>query len=387
MKYRIVFEADKHWGVTRPEDQYQSSFIIKKYLAEQPVDLYINLGDFFDTKLLLNSKASIYAVRDFQDKVAICRARGIPVRAIKGTRGHDYDQWDIFDRTYKEKENDTICFRTCTSEETLPGLQILYCPEENVNFADYVDNYYDIITRKPPQLCALHGNFDKIMPAIAVQMAENDASSTTLVYHYEDLERTVHGPLIAGHWHTGETYRHLSYVGSYDRWSFGEMETKGFMVVEYNTDTETYRQIRVPNILAPVYKTYEVHTSVYTNTEAYAALIEAVDTNLKADPVMHIRILVKIDAEQANTEQQLSNLKFRYANNKRVHITVINQLKKEKKAAKKEETKRLETSYSYIKDPNMTIQAKIREFILQHTGHDYTEADIMSVIGTHLESK
>ena len=165
------------------------------------------------------------------------------------------------------------------------------------------------------------------------------------------------------------------------------METKGFMVVEYDTDTETYRQIRVPNVLAPVYKTYEVHTSVYTNTEAYAALIEAVDTNLKADPVMHIRILVKIDAEQANTEQQLSNLKFRYANNKRVHITVINQLKKEKKAAKKEETKRLETSYSYIKDPNMTIQAKIREFILQHTGHDYTEADIMSVIGAHLESK
>ena len=387
MRYRIVFEADKHWGVTRPEDQYQTSYIIKKYLAEQPVDLYINLGDFFDTKLLLNSKASIYAVRDFQDKVAICRARGIPVRAIKGTRSHDYDQWDIFDRTYKIPENDTVCFRTCATEETLPGLRILYCPEENVNFADYVDQYYDVITSKPPMIAALHGNFDKIMPAIAVQLAENDASSTTLVYHYEDLERTVRGPLVAGHWHSGETYRHLSYVGSFDRWSFGEMEMKGFMVVEYDTDTQTYREVRVPNILAPVYKTYEVHTGTYVNTEAYAALIEAIDANLKADPIMHVRILVKIDAEQSNTEQQLTNLKFKYANNKRVHITIINQLKKEKKAAKKEAAKVTEEAYQYIKDPNMPIQDKIREFIKQHTGHDYTDEQIMSVIGNHLEMK
>ena len=71
MIYTIALEADKHWGAARVEDQYRSSYILKKFLSEFPIDLYINLGDFFDTKLLLNSKSSVYAVRDFTEKVEI----------------------------------------------------------------------------------------------------------------------------------------------------------------------------------------------------------------------------------------------------------------------------------------------------------------------------
>ena len=85
MIYNILFEADKHWGATRPEEQYRSSYILKRLLADLKIDLFVSLGDFYDTKLLLNSRASVYALRDMHDRAEICRAKKIPMRVIRGT--------------------------------------------------------------------------------------------------------------------------------------------------------------------------------------------------------------------------------------------------------------------------------------------------------------
>jgi hypothetical protein len=383
--YRILFEADKHWGAMRVDDQYRSSYIIKRFLADFPIDLYINLGDFFDTKLLLNSKSSIYALRDFTEKAEICRMRGIPVRAIKGTRSHDYDQWDAFDKLYQDPESKVKYFRTCTVEETLPGMRIWYAPEENMNFADYVDEYADILLDGAIHLAALHGNFDKIMPDVAVKSINNDGMSTTLVFRYDELERLVHGPLVAGHWHDGETYEHLSYVGSYDRWTFGEDEQKGFMIVEYDTETETYKQIKVPNLMAGRYKTYEVYTSLYKGQKEYKALIDAVKANLEADTRIQIRILVKINELQADTEEQIDNLKYLFGNERRVKLTIINQVHMELKEKHREENQKLESAYSYIRDKNLSVAEIIQKFIQQFAGHEYTVGEIGDVIKPYLE--
>jgi DNA repair exonuclease SbcCD nuclease subunit len=385
--YRIALEADKHWGAMRPEDQYRSSYILKRFLAEYPLDLYINLGDFFDSKLLLNSKASLYAVRDFSEKIELCRSRGIPCRAIKGTRSHDYDQWEIFDKYMRDPQCNFRYFRSCSVEETLPGLRIWYGPEENVNFTQYVNQYADMLLDGTVHLAALHGNFDKIMPALAVQVADTDRDSTTLVYHYDELADMVHGPLIAGHWHDGETYEHLSYVGSYDRWSFGEDELKGFMIVEYDTETEQYRQIKVPNILAGHYKTYELYTSLYKTVKEYKALIEAVDASLKADTKCQVRILVKINEEQSDTDQQLENLKYRFANEKRVHFTVINQLKKETRSKEREKNRQVNNDLAYIRDPNVPVTETIQRFIEQMCGRHYELEDIERIIAPYLTNQ
>ena len=272
--YRIAFEADKHWGAMTPEEQYRSSYILKKCLAEMPIDLYINLGDFFDTKLLLNSKSSIYAIRDFTEKVEICQARNIPVRSIKGTRGHDYDQWNAFDRLENRPNSNYRYFSTSTVEETLPGLNIWYAPEENLNFTNYINLYYEMLTAKPIHLAALHGGFDVVMPSFLVEEIQGNSLSTNLVFMYQD-----------------------------DRYNFGEDEVKGFCIYEYNTETEEYRKIKVPNFLAPEYRTYEVYTSLYKGVDEYKALMEAVDANLQASKSMQIRILVRIDAEQSDMEE------------------------------------------------------------------------------------
>ena len=386
MIYRIAFEADKHWGAMSPEDQYRSSYIIKKALAELDIDLYINLGDFFDTKLLLNSKSSIYAIRDFTEKVEICQARNIPVRAIKGTRGHDYDQWNAFSRLEAKQGSLFKYFPICTVEETLPGLNIWYAPEENINFTNYLNLYYDILTDRPINLAALHGGFDKVMPDFLVEEVQGNAVSTSLIFMYDDLETLVHGPLVAGHWHTGDTYKHLQYVGSFDRYSFAEEDPKGFCIYEYDTGTLQYRSVKLNNFLAPIFKTYEIYTSQYKGVEEYHALMEAVDANLKADPDMQIRLLIRVDAEQVDMEQQIENLKFYYANQRRVKFTLINKLHKDEKKKKKETKEQLDQAYSFVYDKNMDVAAKIQKFMEVSFGKAYPLDLIKSVIQKYLEN-
>lgn len=387
MIYRIAFEADKHWGAMNVEDQYRSSYIIKKCLAEMPIDLYINLGDFFDTKLLLNSKSSIYAIRDFTEKVEICQARGIPVRAIKGTRGHDYDQWNAFGRLEARQGSLYKYFPTCTVEETLPGMNIWYAPEENLNFTNYLNLYYDMITAKPIHLAAMHGGFNVVMPDFLVQQANSDALSTNLIFMYEDLEPLIHGPFVAGHWHTGDEYGHMTYVGSFDRYNFGEEDLKGFCIYEYNTETEEYRKVKVPNFLALTYKTYEVYISQYQSVEAYHALMEAVDANLAADPNMQIRILVRIDEDRADTDQQIENLKFYYASERRVHFTIVNKLQKDEKKKKKEIKKKLDETYGFVYDKNLNVAQKIQKFIELTQGKTYPVKTIQEIIGKYIEGR
>lgn len=380
MIYRIAFEADKHWGAMRMEEQYRSSYILKRFLAEYPIDLYVFLGDFFDTKLLLNSRSSVFAIRDFVDKIEICRSRGIPCRAIKGTRYHDYDQWDVFSSYMADPNCNFKYFRTCTVEETLPGLRIWYGPEENLSFTNYVDQYYDILTEKPINMAALHGSFDRIMPSVAVQALENNADSTTLVYRYDDLEPLVRGPMVAGHWHDGEAYQHLSYVGSFDRWTFGEDEPKGFAIYEYDTETMQYRSIKVPNFLAAQYITYEVRTSIFTKPKEYTKLAEVVDLRLHQDTTTHIRVLCRIDEIKPDTDQQIENLKLQFANNRRVHMTIVNQVKQEKKKSAKQEKKKRDEVLGFIYDKNLDLAEKIQKYIEATTGKEYTAGEIRKII-------
>ena len=220
-----------------------------------------------------------------------------------------------------------------------------------------------MIMAKPIHLAALHGGFDLVMPDFLVQQANSDALSTNLIFMYEDLEALIHGPFVAGHWHTGDEYRHLTYVGSFDRYSFGEDEMKGFCIYEYNTETEEYRKVKIPNFLAHVFKTYEVYISQYKGVEEYQALMQAVDANLAADPEMQIRILVRIDEDRPDTDQQIENLKFYYASERRVHFTIVNKLHKDEKKKKKEIKKKLDKTYGFFYYKHLTVAQKIHKFI------------------------
>lgn len=379
MIYNILLDADKHWGAMSPKKQYMSSYITKRALYDLPIDLYVNLGDLFDTKLLLNSKPAVYAIRDMQEKLAICDAKGIKVRAIRGTRSHDYDQWEIFRKF--ESENFRI-FTENAIEETLPGLNCIYCPDENMNTSDYLHTYHENIFENPHDIAFFHGSFDVVLPRIVVQLSE-DALSTNLVYYYETWSKIVNGPLLSGHWHDGNEIGSLIYVGSSDRWSFGEDEPKGLGLVQYDTETHKYRYHKIENILAENFKTYEVDTYIY-NVDAYNALSKLIDSELELDEMLNVRVKITITDDKPENETLIDAFRYYYANEKRVKIVLVNQVQTEKKKKQQKEESELDEIYGYIRDPNVSYPEKIRRFVNFMSGKNYTLEDIDRFVSKYL---
>lgn len=384
MIYNILFEADKHWGATKPEDQYRSSYILKKLLADLRVHLFVSLGDFYDTKLLLNSRASVYALRDMHDKAEICRMKGIPMRVIRGTLSHDYDQLEVFSHLVADDDYDFKVFSNLYIEETLPGMKIAYCPDESINWTQWSDLYLDHFIEESPNAMFAHGNFDVAMAKIALDNFRSD-DSTTLVYDYHQLMRHLNGPIIAGHFHDGNTFEHLYYVGSADRWIFGEDHEKGYMLIQYDTEKRTYKVIRIPNFMAATYQTYNLYTHVCKDVDAYQEFIDDIEKILAVDPSVRIKIKVKVNHIWPDTESQIVNLKYHFASHKRVNVVVEYM----EKAKKKEEEKRIVTElsneYSFLRDKSKTIPEKMQIWIKRRRGVEIPLKAIEDIVNPELQ--
>lgn len=385
MQYRILFEADKHWGATRPEEQYRSSYALKWYLSNLPVDLFVSLGDFYDTKLLLNSKASVYALRDMNDKANICRMKNIPMRVIRGTLSHDYDQLEAFSNLIHDDKYDFNVFSRMTIEETLPGLVILYAPDENMRYKQYADAYFPLWLENHINMACCHGNFDVVMPAIAMDAAEAPGSNT-LVYRYHDMSHHVNGPIIAGHFHNGDEYENLHYSGSPDRWIFGEENQKGYLLVVYDTDTQKYQFARLHNFLETKFQTFNVYTSIYKTVESYQKLIRAVEESLAADMQSMIRIKIRVDNESPDTDTQIANLKFHFGSCKRVRFALEDAQRAYKKAEEHQKVEKMNDEYAFVRDRDLQIPEKVQMWIKRYNHRDYPLQMIEEILKPELEN-
>lgn len=386
MIYTILFEADKHWGAGNPEEQYRSSYVLKRFLEGLKVDLFISLGDFYETKLLLNSKSSVYALRDMHDKAEICRKKGIPMRVIRGTLSHDYDQLNAFSNLMHDPSYNFKCFNQMTIEETLPGLNIMYCPDENVLYKKYLDCYFTTWLETTIHLAACHGNFDVIMPQIAIDAAEAPGSNT-LVFRYHDMCQHILGPIIAGHWHDCPEFERLYYVGSPDRWKFGETNPKGYIIVRFNTETNEYQVIRVHNFLEERYVTYEVYTSLYRTPEEYQNLVETAQKALDESPGVRIRFKICIDEQLEDTDAQILNLKFQFTDNKRVSFDITNEVKARAVKEAKQQLDDLRSEYGFVLQKNASPAETIHRWLTNRMGRDYTLEQVKEVVDPELEKR
>ena len=386
MIYNILFEADKHWGATRPEEQYRSSYILKRLLADLKIDLFVSLGDFYDTKLLLNSRASVYALRDMHDRAEICRAKKIPMRVIRGTLSHDYDQLEAFSALMEDPKYDFRYFNHLTIEETLPEMRILYAPDENVNYRKWMDLYEESFGTDEIHMACCHGNFDVILAKVALDTMDAD-DSTTLAFHYQDMMRRIRGPIIAGHWHNCNHHQNLYYAGSPDRWIFGEDETKGYVLVRYDTEQYAYQFYKIPNFLASQFKTFEVYTSNYGDAMTYQHLIDAVEQSLDGSHNLKVRIKVIVDELYSDTEAQILNLKYHFATNKRVDIVIENKVKTAKKQEEKKQMDQMTEVYGFVKDKKTSVAKKIWLWIKVFYGKEYPLKQIEAIVNPELENR
>lgn len=382
MKYNILAIADIHWGAMDPEETYNNLLYVLDFIKmKKDIDLVIICGDYFDYRLTLNSKPALYALKWFDELYYTCQKNGVQkLRAIKGTKEHDNEQWEAIHP--REKGEFFKKFYINTVEETLPGLKCIYCPDETVNLKEYEKLYLENMMSLP-DIGFFHGNFNTLLPDMVVQQ-NLEAEIPNIIYFKDIWEKLIRGPMIAGHWHTFTDQDPLIYIGSYDRWKFGEVDDKGFLFLQYDTEDHSYFWKRIINPFARRYESIILDSSMTRTPDDFAELRDDVLRLHEMDTSMKIRIVYQITVEDDEALRNFNQFRSMMSGIRGIKIDLKDLVRKKKKKHEKELIQKTQDQYGYILDNPMKIRENIQEFLRRERGIDVSLEDIDMVIGKYL---
>jgi hypothetical protein len=381
LEYNILNLADLHFGAIDANKEFADLDMILYALQHLHIDMVTIDGDYFDYKLPLNSTAAINAVQWMYTLINQCIKNGVNrIRIFKGTEDHDNDQLEVF-RSLEDSDDYFRIFTHNTLEETLPELKCIYCPDENISTDDYLLKYITNITQRP-DIGFFHGSFDTVLPDIVLQMSE-ETSAKNVIFAYDFWSRMINGPLIAGHFHNGKTYDDLIYIGSFERWAFGEEEEKGIGFVHYNTEDHSYYYKKIPNLRADIFKTFKINTMLYQTLDQYSQLMKEIDSVLTENDNIKIRVLITIDDDKDSNDAFIATLRRYYIKNDNIKITIKNMIKEKKKEDKSLKYNEIKQKYSFITDKSLPIEKKFHDYILLTTKHDIPLETIKSILNKY----
>ena len=387
MIYKFIVLADIHWGAMDSYTMYNNLELVLEFIKQKKNDLdfVVIAGDYFDYRLQLNSKTALLAIDWFDKLVTTCKDSNVKkIRVFKGTREHDNDQLEVFRPSYELDDGYLKIFNITTSEELLPGLQCVYCPDENMNLEEYHRTYYNKFIPYP-NIGFFHGNFDTILPDIEYNRIQ-EHQLATMIYEYDRFAKLIKGPLISGHWHVKNEYESLYYVGSYDRWKFNEEDDKGFIYSEIDTETNAYLIHRVINPLARQYKTIIVSSDECSTPEQFASLANTVNSYLKDDPSIMIRVSYLLGNTSEEAILNFNVFQKQYVTSKQVKIDLKDLVKREAKKAKKKQVEVEASKYQYVFDSDLkNIPEIVHKFILDNKEVDIPISTIEKYIKKYLE--
>lgn len=368
MKYNIVQIGDIHWGAMKAlETEITLSYFIKFLLMKKDIDIVVIAGDYYDHKIPLYSETGIRSVNWFNRLYdVVVNKLNAKLRVIYGTQDHDAGQLEAF-RQFADGEKCCIFDRTTTELDILPGLNMIFCPDECITNDEYYDTYYHAYNcGEPIHIGVFHGNFDILLPDFVSSMAK-DMEKPNVIYEYNFWKSLIQGPLLANHFHDSSITGALHCVGSYNRWKFGEDNPKGFAFLQYDTDKNTYYYKHIDNPYADIYKTYHLDTFIIKSIDDINALISVVRDDLTKDETIHIRIKITINSSGEMVNKYIETLKLEFASNNRVAFTIINNLKEKEKKAEVKKHEEFKSQFEYIhsdkksENPATIIQRFIRE--------------------------
>lgn len=376
MKYNIIATADYHWGAMDADKQLKESQFILDYLTTNKVDLFVICGDYFDHRLMVNSKAAINAVAFIQALINISQDKKFQIVIMQGTMSHDYDQLEIF-RSFESPLFKII--KETSYDETLPGLKCLYTPDETMISDDYYIKYMDIINRDDLDIMFFHGTFD--VNAIGRNLKDQIPN---VLFDYSFFNKNTK-LMIGGHWHNGDNYGNMYYTRSPYRWKYEEDLSKGFIHVEYNTSTKKYKLNRIENTNTDRYYTFYVDTSLYTEINQYSTLLSDVK-KLLAEGIEHIRIKISITDDKELNNSCIDNIINEFQTSNQVKVVTENKYAKQIKKVHMEENNEYLDKFKYIFDGNNSISHIYKQFIFDTKGIDIPLEEIECILkDMHLE--
>lgn len=382
MRYNIVSIADIHWGAMDPDEMYNNlQYFLDFIKMRGDIDMVVICGDYFDYRLTLNSKAALKALRWFDELYNTCINSGVKrLRMIRGTKEHDNDQLEAIHP--RETGEFFKKFYVTTTEETLPGLNCIYCPDETLNLHEYEKLYMDQMM-SIHDIGFFHGNFDIKLPKLVInQNLESEIPS--IIYFKDYWSKFINGPMIAGHWHIFTDSDPLIYIGSYDRWIFGEEEDKGFLFTQYNTEDHSYYWKHIVNPFAKKYESIIIDNSLCISPDDFANLHNDIIDLKKSDPEMKIRVVYQITIDNEESLVNFNEFKNVISSMKNIKIDVKDFVKKRNKEKQKERVAISSGRYSYILNNPYDIKQNIHEFLLRERNIDIPVEIIDSIIGKYI---
>ena len=382
MQYNILAIAAIHSGAMDPDAMYNNlQYFLDFIRMKGDIDLVVICGDYFDYRLTLNSKAALKALRWFDELYNTRKDNGVKkLRSIKGTKEHDNDQWEAIHP--RETGEFFKKFYTCTSEETLPGLHCIYCPDETINLKDYEELYLkEMMSRH--DIGFFHGNFDTQLPKMVIDQ-NLESNIPSIIYFKDHWSKVINGPLVSGHWHVFTDLDPLIYIGSYDRWAFGEEEDKGFLYIQYDTNNHSYYWKHIENPFARKYNTIIIDNTLCVTPDDFANLTQDIQDLKKSDPEMKIRVVYQITSENDESLVNFNEFRNLISSIKNVKVDVKDFVKKRNKEKQKEKVAISSGKYSYILDHPLEIKSNIHEYLLREKNIDIPLETIDSIIGKYI---
>ena len=375
MKYNIIATADYHWGAMDADRQLRESQFILDYITSNKVDLFVICGDYFDHRLLVNSKSAINAIAFMKALINIAEDKKFKIVVMQGTESHDFDQLEAF----RSFENEYFrIFKETTVDETLPGLYCLYAPDENTISNEYYVKYINMFNEHDLDIMFFHGTFD--VNAIGRTLADQ-VPNVLFDYSFFNQKTKL---MVGGHWHNGDSYGNMYYTRSPYRWRFEEDLPKGFIHINYDTNTKKYKLNRVENTDTEKYYTFYVDTSLYANINQYSVLLS--DVKRMMQDTEHIRIKISITDEKELNNSCIDNLINEFQSSKQVKVVTDNKLAKQVRQKHIEENNEYADKFKYIFDNNNSLSTIYKKFIFDTKGVDIPLEEIESILNDmHLE--
>ena len=258
--------------------------------------------------------------------------------------------------------------KTVTEEELLPGLNVLYIPEEQVlDKSEYYSEYFNNIDKY--DYIFGHGIVREVMKELCVhidKVKENKKRKKPPVFNSVELSKICKGQIYFGHYHMNQEYDNKIFsISSFSRWRFGEEERKGYYMLECNPSKEKYKQLFIENTIADSYKSFSFgyNNDIFNDSIELKKSLDNIDNILKLEPSKHMKFIFNIPKDAENPESTIKYIKEKLKYKDNIKIDIVHGYIDERTKIKKEKINEESLKYSFIFNKSMSLEDKLSKFI------------------------
>lgn len=346
--------SDIHFGVLDPKYQYdilEEQFL--KKIENLKLDIISINGDLFDHKFMSNSDVVMYTIRFIGRLVDICRTNNTTLILIHGTNYHDASQLKLF---YHYLEDNTVDVRIIENAciISVKGKRIVCIPEEYGKGEEY---YFSVLKTTMYDSAYMHGTY---VNSIYGKTSEDLNASREPVFSMNSFS-LCNGPIISGHVHVASCFdKYFYYTGSPYRWSFGEEQAKGFIILLHNLDSGEH-YVHFEEITSFRYDTVNLDNLLMGDPVEVISYI----SNLKSQGIDNIRIEFTKECPE-----NIEILKNFYKTDSSIKLNIFSKEDQDRKIIE-EELKEKYKDYDYIIDNKLSEYEILSRYINQQKGYTY----------------